>query len=115
MLATAVMCALLVAIPTAAHADTQGYGRLTINQFWQPAFEFGIPKSVTSNTGERSVAKGACSAYLGNQLHLKWFLWWAPDLACGWAVDQFWKPYEGMSVCGSIPLRDVRSTELWSC
>jgi len=106
---------LTIATPTAAQADTGGYGRLVIDRYWQPKFEFGIPRWVTSNTGTRSVAKGSCSAYLGNALGLKWWLWWAPDLACGWAVDKFWQPYQGMSVCGSIPLKNVWATQLWRC
>ncbi|MBF6173621.1 hypothetical protein [Nocardia blacklockiae] len=98
-----------------ASADTPGYGRVVIDQLWRPYFNFGIPAWVTSNKGSREAAKGACAAYLGDRLGLRWWMWWAPDVACGYVVDQVWSPNNGTAVCGSIPLRDVRGTRVWSC
>lgn len=104
-----------LAAPPAAVADTAGYGRLTVDRFMKPQFEFGIPAWVTSNYATRTGAKGACAAYLGHALKLKWFLWWAPDAVCGMVVDRFWSPYNGRAVCGIIPLGNVMNTRLWSC
>lgn len=101
-----------------ANADTGAYAYVSsgreygILRFY---FDFGIPRWVTSNTGVRVAAKEGCANYLGYKLGLRWWMWPAPQIVCSWAVDRFWKPYGGMSVCGRIPLHNVYSTRLWSC
>lgn len=116
-LAVAVAVAMvgLVGAAPMASADTSGYGRVTMDQFRNMSYEFGIPSWVTRNITQRNVAKAACSAYLGDRLGLRWFMWWAPEPVCGYVVDRVWQPNKGMAVCGKIPLANVGGTRVWPC
>jgi hypothetical protein len=105
----------VVGISSQASADTRGYGNLSIDRIGNVYFNFGIPQWVTANTASRSVAKGACASYLGSQLGLRWWLWWAPDIACGYVVDRIWKPNSGTAACGQVPLANVWATRVWAC
>jgi hypothetical protein len=109
-----VMATMLATAPTAS-ADTSGYGRIRVDQLWNSYFDFGIPSWVTNNTGQRSTAKAACSAYLGDRLGLKWWMWWAPEPVCSMVIDRVWQPNKGMAICGSIPLKNVWGTRVWAC
>lgn len=103
-------------VPSTAQADTSGYGYLSYNGITKSfSYEFGVPSWVTANTTSRSVAKGACASYLGYRLGLRWWAWGASEIACGYAVDRYWKPYTGFAFCGSIPMNNFWATRVWAC
>lgn len=114
----AIMLLSLTAIaPPAATADTRGYAYLTYSQVTRTfTFNFGIPRAVLAAPGYGVPAvKGACAAYLGNALGLRWWMWWAPDIVCGAVVNQVTGPAPRTGVCGSIPLNNVWATRVWAC
>lgn len=113
LVAIAIALSALFATAPVASAETSGYGRVTMDQFRNLSYEFGIPSWVTRNASSRQVAKDACSAYIGSKI--KWFMWWAPVPVCNMIVDQFWKPNNPVAVCGKIPLANVGGTRLWKC
>ena len=116
--AAAAVLSLLMLLGTsqAASADTDGYGHLSMDRVGNLRFEFGVPAWVTDNRPTRTAAVGACSAYIGNALGLKWWLWWAPEFVCDKGLNAVgFTPNEGKAVCGSIPLENVWGTRVWAC
>lgn len=98
-----------------ARADTRGYAYISLDYLRRPSFNFGIPAWVTSNKGSKAAAKGACAAYVGHTLGLRWWLWFAPEIVCGIAIDSVWKTNQSTGICGSVPLWNYWGTRVWRC
>lgn len=103
---------------TRTSARTSGYANLSFDALRRPYFNFGIPRSVfDASNRTRDGMIGACGAFLGERLGLKWYLWWAPGPVCGWAFDQLgFRAYTNVSgLCGQVPLYNPRASRFWKC